>query len=78
MAYMEVGAMMVGKIVQSHNLSESFNRGDEKGYFLFGGSTVIIMGEAGKWTPSEDMLLCTRKNKELYLRLGSKIGNLHC
>ena len=37
---MEVGALMVGKIV-NHNL-ERFTRGEEKGYFLFGGSTVVV------------------------------------
>ena len=35
-AYVEVGAVMVGKIVQSFDESKDFKRGDEKGYFLFG------------------------------------------
>ena len=39
--YMEVGAMMVGKIV-NHSL-DSFCRGDEKGYFEFGGSTIVVL-----------------------------------
>src|ERR1043165_3565920 len=38
LAYVEVGAMMVGKIILSH-AEPSFKSGDEKGYFLFGGST---------------------------------------
>ena len=55
LAYVEVGAMMVGKIVQSH-VEKSFKKGDEKGYFLFGGSTVIVFGQKGKWSPSADIL----------------------
>ena len=45
LAYIEVGAMMVGKIVQTHPTDQPFRRGDEKGYFLFGASTVIVLGQ---------------------------------
>ena len=38
---MEVGAMMVGRIV-NHDKKQCF-KGEEKGYFEFGGSTVIIL-----------------------------------
>ena len=55
LAYVEVGAFFVGKIVQTH-LASTFRRGDEKGYFLFGGSTVILMGEPGQWVPDSDIL----------------------
>jgi len=41
LAYIEVGATCVGKIVQSFDESQPFKKGDEKGYFLFGGSTVV-------------------------------------
>ena len=74
-AYVEVGAMMVGKIVQSFK-NEYFNKGDEKGYFLFGGSTVIIFGEKGKWTPDGDILANTQNGMETYLQLGESCGGL--
>lgn len=69
LAYVEVGAICVGKIIQSTDLT-SFKRGDEKGYFLFGGSTVIVIGEKGKWKPSEDITKNTSKKLETYLHLG--------
>jgi phosphatidylserine decarboxylase len=72
-AYVEVGAICVGRIVQSTDLS-TFNRGDEKGYFLFGGSTVIIIGEKGKWTPSSDILDYTKKGLETYIQLGDEVA----
>lgn len=75
-AYIEVGAAMVGKIIQSHDESQSFKRGDEKGYFLFGGSTVIVLGEKGKWKPSEDILENTREGVETYLKLGDEIASI--
>lgn len=76
LAYIEVGAICVGKIVQSKSLmkGQSFKRGEEKGYFLFGGSTVIVIGEKGKWTPSEDILNYTAKEIETYLHLGMTVA----
>ncbi len=73
LAYVEIGALAVGKIVQSHT-AKNFKRGDEKGYFLFGGSTVIVFGEKGRWTPSRDILEHTRRGIETYVHLGDAIG----
>lgn len=74
LAYIEVGAAMVGKIIQSHDESTPHNKGDEKGYFLFGGSTVILLGEKGKWIPSDDILNNTKKGVETYLHLGTEVA----
>ncbi len=73
-AYIEVGAICVGKIVQSHPWNKPFLRGEEKGYFLFGGSTVIIVGEKGKWKPSEDLMKNTADGFETYLQLGQEVA----
>lgn len=75
LAYVEVGATCVGKIVQTHK-ELTFKRGDEKGYFLFGGSTVIVIGEPGRWRPSADILEHTQKGIETYLHLGTAVGEL--
>jgi len=74
LAYIEVGAICVGKIVQSHPWKKPFLRGQEKGYFLFGGSTVILLGEKGLWKPSEDILSNTAKGIETYLHLGQEVA----
>jgi phosphatidylserine decarboxylase len=74
LAYIEVGALCVGKIVQSHDPAKPFRRGDEKGYFLFGGSTVIVLGEPGAWKPSVDLLENTRQDRETLVRLGEEIA----
>ena len=79
-AYIEVGALCVGKIVQSHpSVSEPsrngiFKRGDEKGYFLFGGSTVIILGQKGMWIPDSDLIEQTQKNRESLVFLGQRVA----
>lgn len=74
-AYVEVGAMMVGKVVQSGDLKE-YRAGQEKGYFLFGGSTVIVIGEKGKWKPSSDISDNTKKGIETYIQLGDEVAKI--
>ncbi len=72
-AYVEVGAMMVGKIVQTHE-GDRFSKGEEKGYFLFGGSTVILLGEPGLWKPCADILENTDRERETFIRLGDVLA----
>lgn len=74
LAYIEVGAICVGKIVQSHRWNKPFVRGEEKGYFLFGGSTVILLGEKGAWKPSADIVANTNRGIETYLQLGMEVA----
>lgn len=74
LAYIEVGAICVGKIVQSHRWNKPFLRGEEKGYFLFGGSTVVLLGEKGAWKPSKDISENTSKGLETYLHLGQEVA----
>jgi phosphatidylserine decarboxylase len=74
LAYVEVGALCVGKIKESHPESQPFERGGEKGYFLFGGSTVVVIGEKGKLTFDADLIENTLKGYETMIRLGEKIG----
>ncbi len=74
LAYVEVGATCVGRIVQTH-AGSAFRRGDEKGMFLFGGSTVIVLGEAGRWQVDPEIRARTGQGLETYLKLGARLGN---
>lgn len=76
LAYVEVGAVCVGKIIQSRSMTGDFKRGEEKGYFLFGGSTVIVLGEKGKWVPDSVILEHTKKGMEVYQKLGSRVASV--
>jgi phosphatidylserine decarboxylase len=73
LAYVEVGALCVGKIIQTH-AEKSFQRGEEKGYFLFGGSTVIVFGEKGAWLPDKDLLERSKNGMETLVRLGEPVA----
>ena len=70
--YMEVGALMVGKIV-NHNIKK-FIRGEEKGYFLFGGSTVIIMVKENIIKIDDDILNNSLNDIETKVKFGEKIA----
>ena len=74
LAYIEVGALCVGKIVQTYDAQAPFHRGDEKGYFLFGGSTVIVVGEPGHWCIEADLLEQTREPRETLVELGQCVA----
>lgn len=73
---MEVGAMMVGKIMNHHKAYTRLNvfRGQEKGYFAFGGSTVILLLEPGRVQIDQDILRNTSLDIETKVRMGESIG----
>ena len=70
---MEVGALMVGKIV-NHKEACQVRRGEEKGYFEFGGSTIILLLQKDAATLRPDLLKNTAAGYETQLRLGDAIG----
>ena len=72
-AMVEVGALLVGKIVNHHGAAQ-VARGQEKGYFQFGGSTVVLLMEAGVVEMDGDILENTREGIETVVRYGEKIG----
>lgn len=72
----EIGALMVGKIVNSDK--KSFVRGEEKGYFEFGGSTVVLTLKKGAVKIDDDIVENAKKDYETEVRLGEKIGESLC
>ena len=71
---MEVGAMMVGKITNLHK--QSFKRGEEKGYFEFGGSTVVLFIKKDVVEIDEDILNHSKNEDEVRVLMGERIGTL--
>lgn len=69
----EVGALMVGKIVNYHE-EKMVRRGEEKGRFEFGGSTVILCLKKGQAAIDPDILLNSGDGIETKVRYGEKIG----
>ena len=72
---MEVGAMLVGKISNLHTYGRRLVRkGEEKGYFEFGGSTIILLIEKDKAAAADDLLLNTREGFETKVLQGETIA----
>ena len=69
----EVGAMMVGRIVNNHGAGR-FKRGEEKGKFEFGGSTIIVLVEKDKVLPDQELLDNTLADNETIVRCGERLG----
>lgn len=73
MIQMEVGALLVGKII-NHPRGSVVRRGWEKGRFAFGGSTVILMTQKGAAEPDEDILKNSLRGIETKVHVGERVG----
>ena len=71
---MEVGAMMVGRITNHEAVPGYVTRGEEKGYFEFGGSTVVLIFKKDTVKVDDDIINNSRENVETRVLLGQKIG----
>ncbi len=71
---MEVGAMLVGRIV-NHEGKGTAVRGKEKGYFQYGGSTIIVLIEPERVKMREDILKSSTLAKETPVKMGEVIGH---
>ena len=69
----EVGALMVGKI-QNHHGACTVTRGTEKGMFLFGGSTIVVLVEPGRVEIDDDLLANTAAHRETLVKYGERVA----
>lgn len=74
---MEVGAMMVGRITNHEAVPGYVTRGEEKGYFEFGGSTIILLTQKGAVLPRKNILHRSARGEETRIRQGEKIGKVN-
>ena len=72
---LEIGATCVGTIRQTYRPGEAVRKGDEKGYFAFGGSSTLTLFEPGAVQLASDLLKNSRQQVELYARIGSPMGH---
>ena len=73
LAIVEVGAMLVGTIVQTY-APGPVTRGQEKGYFRFGGSTVVLLLEPGRLCLDADLIEASAAGLETRVKMGTRIG----
>ncbi len=76
LAMVEVGALLVGTIVQTYRPGP-VRRGAEKGTFRFGGSTVVLLAEPGRLRVDDDLVARGPDSAEVLVRMGTGIASAH-
>lgn len=70
----EVGATMVGTITQTYTKNTTVQKGEEKGFFSFGGSTLVLLFENKSTINfSPDLIKNTKKGFETTIKMGESI-----
>ncbi|OGN63479.1 MAG: phosphatidylserine decarboxylase [Chlamydiae bacterium RIFCSPHIGHO2_12_FULL_49_9] len=72
--YIEIGATSVGSIRQTYTPDLKVKKGDEKGYFEFGGSCIALLFEKGRVTFDADLTANTQKGIETKANFGETLG----
>jgi len=71
---LEIGATNVGSVKQTHRANSAVAKGEEKGYFEFGGSMTMMCFEPGAVVLAEDLVKHTADGREIYARMGDRMG----
>lgn len=71
---LEIGATCVGSIQQTFHFNTKYLKGDEKGYFRFGGSTIVLLFEKGKVRFADDLIKYSRIGMETYAFMGDEMA----
>lgn len=74
--YIEVGATYVGSIHQTFTPEKTYRKGDEKGYFSFGGSCLILLFEKGRILFEKDLVQASKERIEVKGLLGQSLGKI--
>ena len=72
-AYVEVGGFTVGTIVQTYEPGP-VQRGQEKGYFQYGGSTLVLLFQKGALTFDDDLVRDSAEGLEVHVKAGTHLG----
>jgi phosphatidylserine decarboxylase len=73
-AMVEVGATNVGSIIQDFVPGRAVAKGAEKGMFAFGGSCVITLFARGAIRFEADLVAHSAEQREVYARMGDRLG----
>lgn len=74
---MEIGALLVGKIRNNSSSSKDIyvGRGEEKGYFEFGGSTIIMLFKKNKICMNESLYKRQNSDEEIPVHMGEFVAS---
>lgn len=72
--HIEIGAMLVGRIKNRNWNVHYFAKGEEKGMFEYGGSTIVLLFEKNTVSVDRDILANSARGYETVVKYGEKIG----
>lgn len=72
--YLEVGALNVGSIVQTFTPGRFYAKGDEKGFFQFGASTIILLFQKQRIVFDDDLRSYSADRIEAHCLMGQSLG----
>jgi len=73
-AFVAIGATCVGRIHMTREKGDSVAKGDELGYFAFGGSCVATFFERDRIKLAEDLITHSGQSTEVYSKMGDSLG----
>jgi len=71
-----IGATNVGTIVETYSPNSPVIKGEEKGYFRFGGSFIATLFEPNRFRREVDLIAAGENQQELFAKMGSRLGRL--
>ena len=72
--FAEVGATFVGSICQTYSPGKQYQKGDEKGFFEFGGSALVLLFEKNRIEFDADLTKSSASGHEIYCQMGQSMG----
>ena len=75
-ACFEIGATCVGSVQYSRSSPDHVQKGEEKGWFAFGGSMTMSFFEQGRICLADDLLSHSANERELYAKMGDAMGEV--
>lgn len=72
--FLEIGATCVGTIHQTYTPNSFCLKGSEKGYFSFGGSSLILLFPPNSITFDQDLIQATAEHMEVRCLMGQSMG----
>ena len=73
---LEIGATNVGSVNLTYVPTRPVKKGEEKGYFAFGGSATFTIFEPGRVKLADDLLEQSAQQRELYAKVGDSMGKI--
>ena len=73
-AFIAIGANCVGSIIATPAVGSWAAKGDELGYFAFGGSTIAMLFPPASVLFDDDLVFASSRGVETQVPLGNPIG----